>query len=668
VESNFERFVRAKTTIDNVYAEMRNQGVDSEPEKPRTHSRVTSKSSNHFRSTSSQGPLSPNRAKDKPLPSDKKKHALTKESEYGIQGIKAPLIEVVVKAEEVWSPALGGRDQEATLKQAQDSIENDRGVFEASAAVADCIKRKDYAQLIEAFSQVKKFADDARIIAETASSNRSLLTDAQVYKIVITGRIWADVEDRIDGFKREVWRKLTNVQAASTPGRSTYDEHMALISVLLELGVEDNPLWVWLLSRYDYLKNKIGATFERSRVEIEVLRRRLANENRPTPQTAANLLRAPSRQRVDKSVTRLDTPQVLELWELIHASMNNLLSLQGGVLGEVIDFWEKAQSFIDGKIQRTLPNGIDGSSRRHHRLSTDGVSDLQNGVMELVEMLRENVGSFFAEPPIEDISMLFSPAMPLTPNTPKPIVMSPYPQDTRFRFDVNNPPPPSPRRGEAWEEFAFWPPYASSLSGVHYLGKVLNLIGTAASEMVSLRPVGSGSSAPEKLKALVAAVRERCVRAVCAALGQDAESCKHLEDWTRASDRRDVMKMPNTFHAYENTVLSGLQKLLYIPEAAVSRSGANSIVSPPPSKLLQMLRSHFVASLYKFMSGMVENAEKQESQSKDTIESSGEDKPVLANVYGTDGITKSRVSPLARLPDLLLIKCRTSVSFSLLPI
>lgn len=648
MESNFERFVRAKTTIDNVYAEMRNQGVDSEPEKPRTHSRVTSKSSNHFRSTSSQGPLSPNRGKDKPLPSDKKKHALTKESEYGIQGMKAPLIEVVIKAEEIWSPALGGRDQEATLKQAQDSIENNQGVFEASASITDCIKRKDYTQLVEAYSRARKLADDARNIAETASSNHVLLTDAQVFMIVITGRMWADVEDRIDGFKRDVWRKLTNVQTALTPGKSTYDEHMALISVLLELGVEDNPIWVWLLSRYDYLKNKIGATFERSRVEIEVLRRRLATENKPTPQTAASLLRAPSRHGVDKSTGRLDTPQVVELWELIHASINNLLSLQGGVLGEVLDFWEKAQSFIDGKIQRTLPNGIDGSSRRHHRLSTDGVSDLQNGVMELIEMLREHVGSFFAEPPIEDISMLYSPAVPLTPKTPKSALFSPYLQDTRFRFDVNNPPPPSPRRGEAWEEFAFWPPYANSLSGVHYLGKVLNLVGTAASEMVSLRPVGSGSSAPEKLKVLVAAVRERCVRAICAAWSQDAESCKHLEDWTRANDRRDVTKMPSTFYAYENAVLSGLQKILYVPEAAVSRPGANSIVSPPPSKLLQILRSHFVASLYKVLSGMVENAEKREGQCKDTIKASGKDDLVLEDGNENDGVIKSRVSPLAR--------------------
>ena len=97
VESNFERFVRAKTTIDNVYAEMRNQGSDAVSDRSRTHTRVPSKGS-HFRNISGQGPPTPGKGVNKPLPSDKKKNALTKESEYGVQGIKAPLIEVAVKA------------------------------------------------------------------------------------------------------------------------------------------------------------------------------------------------------------------------------------------------------------------------------------------------------------------------------------------------------------------------------------------------------------------------------------------------------------------------------------------------------------------------------------------------------------------------------------------
>ena len=613
VESNFERFVRAKTTIDNVYAEMRNQGSDAVPDRSRTHTRVPSKGS-HFRNTSGQGPPTPGKGVHKPLPSDKKKNALTKESEYGVQGIKAPLIEVAVKAEEIWGPALGGREREGSLKSIVESVERSQGVFKAGKAVSDCIKRKDYEGLVEEYSRARRYTEEAKQIADSASQNQSQLTDSQINHLVITGRMWSEVEEKIASFKRDVWRKLTSAQnnQSFSARRNAQDEYMALISILLELGTEDNPIWVWLLSRYDYLKSKIAATFDRSRVEIEVLRRGLANADPPASQIVASHLKCPAGRGIDDKSLNLDTLPVLELWDLIYNSLTNLLSAQSGVLGEVIEFWDKAQGFIDGKVQKTLPIGIDGRSRKHHRLSTDGVTDLQNGALELISILQDNVFSFFADPPIEDISSLYTP-LPTTPNTPTPI--SPHAhQDARFRFDPNNPPPSSPRRGEAWEEFAFWPPYANSLSGVHYLEKLLTLLSNAASEMIAMRPVASGQSTSEKLRTLVTGARERAARAACAAWNRDAEMCKILEDWSRAADQPEVTKMPSRFDAFESTVLAGMQKILYIPEAAATKSGSGGIVSPPPAKLVQMVKSQFVTSLYRALSGMVENAQRSKAR------------------------------------------------------
>ena len=611
VESNFERFVRAKSTIDRVYSEMRDQGAEPEQSRSRTHSRVTSRSSTHFRNASGQGPLSPGRGTIKSLQPEKRKNSMIKESEYGVQGIKAPLIEVAVKAEEIWGPALGGREREESLKSVLDSVDKNNGIFKVGRAVSECMKRKDYKGLVREYSQARQYTEDARQIANSASNGHAQPTDSQIHQIVITGRMWSEVEDQIEHFKREIWRKLTNVQKntiTSTEGNAQ-DDHMALIGILLELGVEDNPIWVWLLSRYDHLKNKINATFERSKVEIEVLRRRLANKEPPVSQIIASHLQSPARRDVDEKSTDLDTPPVLELWDLIYNSLNNLLSVQGGILGEVIEFWGKAQTFIDGKGQKTLPVGIDGRSRRHHRLSTDGVKDLQNGAAELVGILQENVYSFFADPPIEDISMLYSPTTP-TPVTPQSATLLPYAHhDSRFKFDEHHPPPPALRRGEVWEEFAFWPPYATSLSGVHYLERLLALLGSAASEAITIRPIASGHSLSEKLRTMVTSARERSARAACAAWGRDAEMCKDMEDWSRANDRPELTNMPARFAAFENTVLSGMQKILYIPEAAVIKSGSVAIVSPPPAKLVQMVRSQFVTSLYKALSGMVENAE-----------------------------------------------------------
>lgn len=615
VESNFERFVRAKATIDNVYKEMKYRGADPAPTRQRGHSRHASR--NSFRSSSGgMGMTSPLA----PAADPRKKNALIKESEYGVMGIKVPLLDVLAKAEDVWGPALGGREKEENLRVVASSLERYKEYVETSAAIADSIKRKDHESLVEEYTKARRWADEARGITQELGSAQP--TETQLYQVILAARMWHDVDEQIQAFKRDVWRKLIslhNVSNSDTPGQAQ-DQHMELISLLLELGVEDNPIWVWLLSRYDYLKGKIQSTADRSKIEIEVLRRRLANGASPGPQLIASHLKFLGRQSMESKLASFDTPDIVELWEKMVSFLSSLLSSKG-IIGEVVEFWQTVQGFLDGKTQRTLPMGYNGESKNHHRLSQQGVVDLQKGTVELVDMVREHVYMFFAGPPPEDISLLFSP-LPTSPSTPmaSSINGSLTPnalRDPRFNFDMNNLPPPSPKRGEAFEKFAFWPPWSNSISGVHYLSKMLALVGSGASDMASISPVGRGDAAEvERLKSLVGVARERCVTALCAAWNKDAENIKYVEDWSRSPDRRDLTKMPASFSAFEGSLLAGMQKILYISEA-MSKPGAGDIVLPPPTKLLQMVRSQYVTTLYKSLSGMVENAEKSIKKADD---------------------------------------------------
>ncbi|PGH11534.1 hypothetical protein AJ80_07100 [Polytolypa hystricis UAMH7299] len=596
VESNFERFVRAKATIDNVYTEMRHQG--SQPESAATSlSRSSSRTGSHFKRYSSSA-LTPE------ADLEPKKNSLTKESDYGVKGIRTPLMEASAKAEEVWGPALGGRQREEGLKSVIYAIEKHRDVYEIGGALVRSIKQRDYDAIVDQYTRARRHANDARIIADRAIANEQPLTDEQIHTILATGRMWADVEKQMQAFKRDLWRRLSSVQTTATADTANgpVEEHMELISALLELGVEDNPVWVWLLGRYDYLKNRIMGFCERSRVEIEILRRRLANADKPTPQTVAPYIRLAGRDGTEIPEESLDREQVLELWECVHSYMNKLLSIQGGLLGDVTDFWATIQSFIDGSKQKLLPAGFEGESRKHHRLSIDGVGALRDGVVELVNLIRENAVSLFADPPPEDVSLLLTPT-PLSPNSPLSGLTP-----TESRFNMDNIPPPSPKRGEPWEDFAFWPPYSNSLSAVHYLSKLLIIVGTAASEIASMSPIANSGSTYDKLKLLVGGARERCVRATCAAWNKDAEFIKYLEDWTRDPDQKDMTRMPALFVAFESAVLSGMQRILYISDA-MTKTGVVDVVTPPPAKLLQMVRSQFVTSVYKALSGLVENAE-----------------------------------------------------------
>lgn len=608
VEANFERFVRAKATIDSVYTEMRNQGVQQDDV---PLAQIRRRSAAHVRTHSGMiRGLSPT-----PAPGSTKKNALTKESEYGMKGIRAPLVEASVKAEEVWGPALGGREREQLLKSVVDTMERHRDVYEIGGHLSKAIKQRDYESVFELYTNARTLANRARNVAAMATSDQRSLTDEETHTILAMGRMWMDVDQQIQAFKRDIWRRLSDAPTTSTTVTASgpVEEHMELIGALLELGVEENPIWVWLLSRYNFLKSKMSMFTERCKTEIEILRRRLASSDKPSPQEVASYLRLAPREGSAEVQDILDSEHVIELWECVHTYLNRLLSSEGGVLGEVLDFWEVAQSFIDGSKQRLLPAGFEGESRQHHRLSPDSTMALENGVVELVNVIRESVLALFAAPPTDDVSLLQTPISPPSPSSP---IFGVTPTESRFKLDPKNMPFPTPRRGEHWEDFAFWPPFSNSLSGVHYLSRFLVIIGTAASEMATLGPVANGGNTYDLLKVLVSAVRERSTRVVCTAWSKDAETCKMLEDWTRDPERRDLTKMPGLFVAFESAILVGMQKILYISEA-MAKPGTVEVVTQPPAKLLQMVRTQFVSSVYKALSGLVENAEHPATSEED---------------------------------------------------
>jgi exocyst complex component 2 len=188
--------------------------------------------------------------------------------------------------------------------------------------------------------------------------------------------------------------------------------------------------------------------------------------------------------------------------------------------------------------------------------------------------------------------------------------------------------------------------------------------------MTSISPVSDGEgdgSVKDRLKALVGEARERCANAMCAAWNKDAESIKFLEDWRRSPEKRDLTRMPAYFGAFESAVLTGMQKILYLSEAK-GKLDSSDVVFPPPTKLLQMVRSQFVTTLYKSLSGMVENAEKAVKKAEDdwTTENDGLASPVAmviattigaGTVNASDRVSICRFSVIIILNDFRMSEC-----------
>ncbi|KAK5695637.1 Exocyst complex component S5 [Elasticomyces elasticus] len=645
VESNFEKFVRAKATIDNVYLEMRTQGVDPEtPTTPslsstpgrRPHSRHTSRggggSGTHFRSTSGAvSSFSPTLGNSRSATTPARKNALTREAEYGVLGIKAPLTDVVMRAEEVWGPALGGREKEENLKVTIGTLEQHAEIFRLGSVVSEAVKGNDYDAVVAGWKKVLFLVEIAKGIASTAQRTGGEMGDADAQYILLVSHAHYDVSSQVEGFKRSLWRRLKSSHGRSKPGSlagsTALSEEMEdrevyvdLIAVLLQLGVDENPIWEWLNSRCLYLKDKIARGFERSRIEIEILRRRLAGVNAKQGKDGRALgryLRASSAGGgVGGGEKAMDGVGIVAFWEKVLNALRGLLG-STGIVGEVMDFWAATQSFIDGRAQKAFPPAVLNANSEHLELEPDDVANLRSGALDLVSQLRESIMSFFADAPVDDLSDLYSP-IPPTPITPDSGNKTPGGSGgVRRAFTFGGAghgdlPPPSPKTGEWWEKFAFWPPGGNALGGAHYLALLLSLVGTAASELAGLSVVrqrGTTTSGPEGLKLLVSGVRERGIHALCSAWAADADRLRDLEGWVRcSSERRDLTLMPGLFMIFEEKVLEGFRGIAYVGEGV--RGGVEEVIQPPPAKLLQAVRGAFVGGLYKGLSGMVENAEK----------------------------------------------------------
>lgn len=244
---------------------------------------------------------------------------------------------------------------------------------------------------------------------------------------------------------------------------------------------------------------------------------------------------------------------------------------------------------------------------------------LREGTVEIVGLIRDCMIAFFQEPPVDDVSTMYSPVPP-TPVTAGEEAPSSPQLPAVLKAKV-----PPQKEGE--EGYAFFPPGANSLGGVHFMGKIMVLVGNAAIAMADMAGKLGKEGVADKLKVMVAGGRERAVVAVCGSWLKDATNCRVLEDWTRAIDNRDVTKMPGLFLAFEREVIGGMQGMVYLDKV----KNSNSAVIPPPSaKLLTHVRGQFVRSLYKSLQGMVENAKKPVNYEERSEEMNGLASPVTS--------------------------------------
>lgn len=553
VESNFDRFVAAKATIDGVYKEM----------------------------------------------SDKR--FFSKETEYSVGEIRGSLNEAGVKADEVFGPVMAGRGREEALRLLLQKLEQHRDMLSMPRVIADCVQRKDHVAVLEEYQKARTMvAESRKLVPNPAAGVGNGVKEDHIHQLVIAEKMWVEVENIIEAFKKDTWGRLVECKAEDSA-------HMDLIGILLELGVDESPIVIWLQYQHTKILERIQTRFQAQRVDIEgensflancrlslifgaVARRKVMNSPPPRPHIIGQLLRAPSRRIAVEGVKTLDTAPVMHFWETLEASFQSMLSPTTGILGELLSFWKSAQSFIDG--DNMLPVGIDDRSKKFHRLSDEDVRVLKSCTLELVNSIRESMVSFFQDPPPEDVSHVYTPPSPMSATFPH----SPaFPRMVGQTPDLEN------------EVFSFYPPTGNSLGGAFYLSKISTLLGNAATLLTENLAREFTSNITESLRSMLNSSRDRMITALTAAWIRDSAHARLMEDWNRSPSDRGITKFPAYFLKWETEVIASLQTMVYLDK--VRNAESTNVIPPPPLKLITLVRGHFVRTIFKALHGMVENSQ-----------------------------------------------------------
>ncbi|KAK9473344.1 exocyst complex component Sec5-domain-containing protein [Dipodascopsis tothii] len=598
-QESFEILVRAKSTLDRVYAEM-------------------------------------------------KKDFLQANHEWGVGEIARQIDDANVRANQIMKPVMDNKIKGEQLKATLSLIEKNRYLFDLPATLADHIRRRDNDSLIRDYRRGRSMTDEIRVLPHAAD-----LSPYAVQQRAVTERIWGEVEVVVEEFKSDAWKQLAETRPDG--------KYLDLIRILLELGVEDNPIMVWMQSQLEFLTSSLENTFDKLGTKVQLLRRELADGAAPTAEYMAfyfgRAIGGTAAAADDDAFLR-DTPEVVKMWHVVRRLVDEVAQHFGT---QISLFWACATGFLDGKTQKGLPRGQNGESRVHLALSEGDRNQIRAGTRDLIDRIARHVADFFlaqaaavelpskaaprpAPAVIQRDGTSFKnssdslirgtlggslsasailanalnndqkapeepPATPAPPAAPA-APATPAPGDRAESPDSSASSPTSPETRKSYELYAFLPPNANALSTTYFLAQIVGLLGTVASELAGL---SVSPKHAESLRDMISTVRERCVGACCLAWQQDSKRFRILETWTPAADKKTTLT-PALFTAYQSAVLAGVQQVLYV--AAAEKKSKAQVVLPPSSKIVFSIKTQFVNSIFLTVDGLIKLAAASDSRTQ----------------------------------------------------
>ncbi|CAN6656913.1 exocyst complex component Sec5p [Trichomonascus vanleenenianus] len=522
----------------------------------------------------------------------------TPEKQWGMQQVLGSIDEANSKLSVVMKPILEDQTRETRLKSALELIKNNRYLFNLPSTILKHIKNQDHDSLIRDYRRGRDMKSDEEIYPE--------MPENEIQNKKVTDRIWREVESIVDDYKQEQWKLLAKSDVESN--------YMAIISKLLELGVEDNPIVEWISTQSSNYIQLAEDKFSKLKLRTKLMKMNLlalppsANASFTLP------LKAKLHDSSDES-TLSDSPDVVEMWLTVKRFIDDI----SASVEKACMFWAQAGEFLNGSRQRNLPTGYQEESRVHLVLSESEINEIRDSGRQMVELFRTNILEFFGA---------------RTSGSP-----SPNGNNNHLSTNV--------------EDFLFLPPYSNAFSAVKYLSHALVTLSRSFSV---LSQANVTTRATEDLRNVLTKVREQCLKAVRSTWESDCKKFAMLEDWTVSQHNKSCTYIPQYFKLYQLAVLSGIRNIVYFASSD-GEQGSQLLVAQPSTRLLNGILNNFRDSCFNILESLI----KLLSTLGDTKRMSYLDK--TANQ--TDELTPSDMNNDSKV--LLLLSNLSEVRESVLP-
>lgn len=494
-------------------------------------------------------------------------------------------------------------------------IEENKEYFNLTKKLKRCLDKKDYSSLIIEYSKAKELHNQLILDAAVTEKNESGQIVNRVPKVV--DKVWDEVERIVDNYRQYTWKMLL-----SPDEEESQNSFLPLISKLLDLTVDKNPIMAWLTVHLDHFEKRLQDVSSQMlnkivKAQNNILQNKVETDS-DEQQTASikgvDLSYYLSIGRFFHDNTELksndelafrtlsafqgltDSPVVVEMWLLFLRYINSLEKL----CMKFVEFWEHVQNFLDGVYQITLINDkkkdnilvgdlktIDGH-KQFLQLEKEQIKHLRYRGEHFVNMLSNQLTLFF----MSSQDSLSGGAM-ISKETGLP------------------------------SDYGFTPPMTNGLSCLRYLPKMVEPLLKSVTKLAQL---GISSKALEISRKLVSMITDRSVGAIAATKLRDTANFYKLEDWkvyeTVAEANKNkleygVTQFPEIVRVFQEYSIQTTRDLLFAFEKLPVFNGI-SIVTYPSKRSLTAVEIQQLISMEAVLEAILKNAAKDKDNPRNS--------------------------------------------------